>query len=360
MPDIGVAPGSYTARPTIEVDGTQQPGLSDGLQTMMVEETASGLSRCEASVANWGPKGSSTDFLYFDRQLFDFGKSLKITIGAGSAAGVVFNGKVMGMEGRFLRSKPPELLIMAEDGLQDMRLTRRTRVFENQSDSDLFQQVASAYGMQSNVDVTGPTNKVLAQINQSDLAFLRERARAIDAELWIDDKTLNVKSRNRRNTGDVTLTYGQGLLEFNVLADISNQATGFVVTGWDVSGKQAITHRATDSVLGSELNGDLGGSKVQQTAIGQYDQQIVHDLPFTTQEAQALAESEYRRAARRFVTGTGMCEGDARVQVGTKLLLQALGTLFDGHYYVTRVRHLFDSLHGYRTQFAVERAGIGT
>jgi phage protein D len=113
-------------------------------------------------------------------------------------------------------------------------------------------------------------------------------------------------------------------------------------------------------VLGSELNGDLGGSKVQQTAIGQYDQQIVHDLPFTTQEAQALAESEYRRAARRFVTGTGMCEGDARVQVGTKLLLQALGTLFDGHYYVTRVRHLFDSLHGYRTQFAVERAGIGT
>lgn len=360
MPDIGVAPGSYVARPAIEVGGAAQPGISDGLQTMLVEDTAAGMSRCEASIANWGPKGSSTDFLYFDRQLFDFGKSLKITIGGDGASGVIFDGRVMGMEGRYLRSKPPELLIMAEDRLQDMRLTRRTRTFENITDSALFQQVASQYGMQANVDVTGPTYKVLAQLNQSDLAFLRERARAIDAELWIDGSALNAKSRNRRDTSDITLTYGQGLLEFSVLADISTQSSGFVVSGWDVSGKQAISYRATDSALSSELNGDVSGAKALSSAIGQHDQQIVHGLPFTTQEAQAVAESEFRHAARRFVTGIGTAEGDARIQVGTKLTLQALGTLFDGKYYVTRVRHLFDSVNGYRTQFTVERAGIGT
>lgn len=359
MPDIGVAPGSYVARPSIEVAGAAQPQLSDGLQTLMVEETVEGMSRCEASVANWGPKGSATDFLYFDRQLFDFGRSLKISAGGGDAAGVIFDGRVMGIEGRFLRSKPPELLIMAEDRLQDLRLTRRTRTFENITDSSLFQQVASQYGMQANIDVTGPTYKVLAQINQSDLAFLRERARAIDAELWIDSGSLNVKSRNRRETDDVTLTYGQGLHEFDVLADISTQASGFVVTGWDVAGKTAITYRATDSDLSGELNGDLSGGKAMATAIGAHDQQIVHDLPFTTQEAQALAESEFRHAARRFVTGTGMAEGDARIQVGTKLTLRALGTMFDGKYYVTRVRHLFDPINGYRTQFNVERVGIG-
>lgn len=359
MPDIGVAPGTYVARPSIAVGGVSHPELSDGLQTMMVEDTAAGMARCEASFVNWGPKGSSTDFVYFDRQLFDFGKSLQITAGGGQASGVIFDGRVMGIEGRFLRAKPPELLIMAEDRLQDLRLTRRTRAFENSSDSALFQQVAGQYGLQAKVDVTGPAYRVLAQINQSDLAFLRERARAIDAELWIDSGSLNVKSRNRRDTSDVTLTYGQGLLEFSVLADISTQASGFTVSGWDVSGKQPITYRATDSALASELNGDVSGSKALAAAIGAHDQQIVHDLPFTTQEAQALAESGFRRAARRFVTGTGMAEGDARIRVGTNLTLQALGTLFDGKYYVTRVRHLFD-INGYRTQFAVERAGIGT
>ncbi len=360
MPDIGVAPGSYTARPTIEVGGTQQPGLSDGLQEMLVEETSAGLSRCEVTFANWGPKNGAVDFLYFDRQLFDFGKSLKITIGGGDASGVVFQGRVMGMEGRFLRSRPPEIMVLAEDRLQDLRLTRRTRTFENVTDSDLFQSVASQYGLQTKIDVNGPTYRVMAQINQSDLAFLRERARAIDAELWIDDSTLNVKSRNRRETDDVTLTFGQGLLELSVLADIAGQSGGFVVSGWDVSGKKALTYRATDSVLAGELNGDLSGASVMTKAIGNHDQQIVHDLPFTAQEAQALAEGEYRRAARRFVTGTGIAEGDARLRVGTKLQLAATGSMFDGKYYITRVRHLFDGNNGYRTQFAVERTGIGT
>ncbi len=360
MPDNGVTPGIYGARPSIELGGTLQPALSDGLQELLVEETVAGLSRCEATFANWGPVGNTVGFLYFNRQLFDFGKSLQIAMGGGQASGVVFQGRVMGMEGRYLRSKPPEFLVLAEDRLQDLRLTRRTRTFENLTDADLFQSVASQYGLQSNVNASGPTYRVLAQINQSDLAFLRERARAIDAELWIDGSTLNVQSRKLRETDDVTLTFGQGLYEFSVLADIAAQASGFVVSGWDVQAKQGLSYRATSSVLAGELNGDQAGATVMAAAIGSHDQQIVHDLPFTAQEAQALAESEYRRAARRFVTGTGVAEGDARLRVGTKLLIQATGTMFDGNYYVTKVRHLFDGTNGYRTEFAVERTGIAT
>jgi len=360
MPDIGVAPGTYTARPAIELGGTLLPALSDGLQELLVEETVAGLSRCEATFANWGPKSGSVDFLYFDRKVFDFGKSIKITIGGGDASGVVFEGRVMGMEGRYLRSRPPELLVLAEDRLQDLRLTRRTRTFENVSDSDLFQQVASQYGLQSNLDINGPTYRVIAQVNQSDLAFLRDRARSIDAEVWVDGSTLHAQTRSHRETSDVTLTFGQGLHEFSVAADLAGQASGFVVSGWDVSGKQALSHRATDSVLVGELSGDQGGSKTLGTAIGQHDQQVVHDLPFTAQEAQAISESEYRRVARRFVTGTGIAEGDARLRVGTKLTLQALGQMFDGVYYITRARHIFDGINGYRTQFAVERPGIAT
>jgi phage protein D len=55
-----------------------------------------------------------------------------------------------------------------------------------------------------------------------------------------------------------------------------------------------------------------------------------------------------------------VAEGDARLRVGTKLTLQATGTMFNGNYYVTGVRHLFDGVNGYRTEFAVERTGIAT
>ncbi len=359
MPDNGAAPGLYPARPTFQVDGQAQPGLSEGLQELLVEETSAGLSRCEVTFANWGPKGNAAGYLYFDRNVLEFGKSMKINIGGGDGAGQIFQGRVMGIEGRFLRDRPPEVLVLAEDRLQDLRMTRRTRSFENISDSDLFQQVASQYGLQTNIDVTGPTYKVLTQVNQSDLAFLRERARAVDAELWVDDKTLNVKSRNLRKTSDVTLTYAQGLHEFSVLADIAGQVSSFTVSGWDVAGKQSIKFKATDSALSSELNGDSGGSLVLGQAIGQRDQQIVHDLPFTSQEAQTLAEGDYRRTARRFVTGTGVAEGDSRLRVGTKLQLEGIGPIFEGAYYITASRHVFDGNNGYRTHFSVDRPGIG-
>lgn len=359
MPDSGASPGVYTARPDLQLDGQAQPALSDGLQELVVEETSEGLSRCEATFANWGPRGGAAGFLYFDRNVLEFGKTLKVIMGGGQGIGQIFQGRIMGLEGRFLRERPPEIMMLAEDRLQDLRMTRRTRAFENLTDLDLFEQVASQHGLTASVDVTGPTHRVLAQVNQSDLAFLRDRARAVDAELWVDDRTLNVKTRNRRNTGDVTLTYGQGLHEFSVLADLAGQVSSFTVSGWDVSTKQAIRFKATDSALSSELNGDSGGSSVLGQAIGQRDQQIVHEMPFTSQEAQELAEADYRRVARRFVTGTGVAEGDARLRVGTKLQLKGVGALFDGNYYVTRVRHVFDAMLGYRTFFAVERPGIG-
>src|SRR5690606_31118178 len=99
-------------------------------------------------------------------------------IGAGEAAGTIFEGRITALEGRFAGSRPPELLVMAEDRLQDLRMTRRTRTFEQVSDADVIRQVAQAHGLQADVSVSGPTHRVVAQVNQSDLALARERARA--------------------------------------------------------------------------------------------------------------------------------------------------------------------------------------
>jgi phage protein D len=359
MPDAGQTSPVYGSRPTLTIAGQTQPLLSERLLGLMVEEDVEGLYRAELTFANFDRVNDGFGFVYFDRTLLDFGKAINIQMGTGTASATIFSGTITALEGRFPSTRPPEVLIKAEDRLQDLRMTRRTRAFENMSDSDLFQQVASQQGLQANIDVSGPTYTVLAQVNQSDLAFLRERARACDAELWVDNQQLNVVSRSKRNANDLTLTYGQGLFEFLCTADLADQSVGFTVSGWDVSAKQTLSYRATSSTLGGELNGDTGGSDILQQAIGQRDQQVVHEMPFTTQETQALAEAYYRRWARRFVTGTGVADGDGRIQVGTSLTLQGLGNLFNGTFYVTAARHFFEQKKGYRTWFAVERPGIG-
>jgi hypothetical protein len=360
MPDTSVQTGYYASRPTIRIAGQVKTSLSDlQLRSLLVEETTLGLFRCEANFLNWGPKDDSVGFLFFDRQVLDFGKALSIEFGPPGASGPVFAGRITGIEAAYPAHRPPEIVILAEDRFQDLRMERRTRSFENMTDADVIRQIASQHGLTAQADVDGPTYRVLAQVNQSDLAFLRERVAAIDAELWVDDRTLYAKARSRRNAGTASFTYGQSLMEFTVLADLAHQRTSVRVSGWSPSDKQAIDVEAGESVISAELDGKHSGSSLLAQALAERRERIVSAMPLSQDEAQKMAEARYRSRARGFLRGTGVVDGNAKVRVGAQVDLQGLGPLFDGQYSVTLARHTFTLLDGYRATFEVERPGMG-
>jgi phage protein D len=200
---------------------------------------------------------------------------------------------------------------------------------------------------------------VLAQVNQSDLAFVRERARAVDAEVWMEGSTLNAKSHTSRNGGTLEMTYGNQLHQFTVLADLAMQRTSVAVNGWDVSSKAKLQFEATDSAISSELNGDTSGVSILQSAFGARKEALVHTVPLNSQEAQHEAEAFFKLSARRFVVGHGVADTKATLRVGSYVDLKGLGPLFNGKFYVSEAKHIFDSAKGLRTEFRAERAGIG-
>ena len=365
MVELSVPAGIVSAEAAFEIDAQTQPQLNAGLLSLMVEESTEGLYRCEARFGNWGGVGSTVDYLYFDRALLDFGKEVTVTMGSDDAAGEVFRGKISALEGQFLQGEPPQIVLLAEDAAQDLRLTRRTRTFGNGNitDASVFEQIANEHGLQPRVSIQGPTHNVIAQLNQSDLAFLRERARRLGAELWIQGEELHLQDRlNRQQGGEkLNLQFKRGLLEFNVIADTANQYTQIVVSGWDVQGKDTINYEATDSILGNELNGDESGASVVSAKFKERVDRITKPIPLMSTEAQTLAEAIFRGQARRFVMGRGLARGDTRIRVGRAIDLEGLGSLFSGTYYITEARHLFrrGAKGGYTTEFVVERAGIG-
>src|SRR5206468_1209312 len=115
---------------------------------------------------NWGTVGGSLGYLYFDRGRLDFGKDLGVTLDRAT----LFAGRITALEAAFPDGAPPELTVLAEDAFQDLRMTRRSRTFTQQSDAAVIRSIAGEHGLTADVDVTGPTHKVLAQLNQSDLA----------------------------------------------------------------------------------------------------------------------------------------------------------------------------------------------
>ena len=357
MPDAGVITGITSARPTIAVDGEDRVDLADDLLAMRVEATTDGLCAFEATFANWGPVGGGeVDFLYLDRETFDFGTEVTIDALAGDGRETVFEGRVTALESQVQGPQPPSLVVMAEDRLQDLRMTRRTRTFEDVTDREIAEQIAQDHGLQTDLDLDGPTHRVVAQVNQSDLAFLREQARAADAEVWIEGDVLRMQSRSRRGAGDLTLTFGEGLRAFEGRADLAHQQTEFVVSGWDVQAKTSITERADESTLQGELNGGRSGAAALEASLGARTEQMVHTTPLTTDEAQAIAKASFRQRARRFVEARGEAEGDARLRVGAQVEFVGVGDLFEGgRYTITQVRHTFDAEDGYRTLFVAQR-----
>jgi hypothetical protein len=342
------------AQPKVSVGGMDQPDLALGLNNLLVAQDILGLYRCEAVFGNWGPINGMTSFLYFGRDLLDFGKPFAVTIGQTQ----VFNGLITGLEGHFPDGQPPRINVLAEDRLQDLRMTRRTRTFTAITDQGLVSQIANEHGLTPNLTVTGPTHKVLAQVNQSDLAFIRERARSIDSEVWVDGNRLSVQSRAARASTPVELTYRSGLREFSVLADLASQRTSLSVCGWDVAGKTAVNYTADDSALTSELAGGDSGASTLQSAFGSRKEAYAHTVPFTVAEAQADAQARYCQMARRFVVGQGVADPAVNLAAGMTVKLTGLGPLFSGNYYVSEVRILYDGTDLW-TEFTAERAGLG-
>jgi hypothetical protein len=174
MSDQSTQPRLFSARPTIRVNGRIEAALGEQhLISLLVEEHVLGLFRCEARFLNWGPREGSEGLLFFDRQLLDFGKPFSVEFGPPDNTSAAFAGRITAIEGHFPNDRPPELVALAEDRFQDLRMERRTRSFEDVSDSDVIRQVASGHGLTAELDLDGPTYRVLAQVNQSDLAFLR-------------------------------------------------------------------------------------------------------------------------------------------------------------------------------------------
>jgi phage protein D len=353
------APAAYVSTPVLRIGGAVDADAMSDLRSLAAEETIVGLCWCEATFNNWGIRNGAEGYLYLSRDRLDFGTTLQVAFGPEGDDRTVFSGKVSALQADYPAGEGARLLVLAEDGLQSLRITRRTRTFTDASPADIAEQIAGAHGLQADVDLDGPTRRITAQVNQSDLAFLRALARSCDGEVWLDDGTLHVKRRPDRDGGTVTLRYGGDLLSFSVRADLAHQVTEIAVTGWSVAEKDAVNETADSSVLGAELADLTSGSSLLPDSFGERRERMVRAMPLAADDARALAKAAYLERARRFVCGAGTTAGTPALRVGTRLIVTGVGPLFGGDYQVTRTRHQYDLTHGYRTEFDLERPGIG-
>lgn len=354
-------PGLASAAPVFTVEGRPAPVLTRDCLHLEVEEGVEGLRTLRAEFAAVGPgaTGPPRRMLHLDGSVVDLGRALEVCVGPDGAQRVVFEGAVSAVEAVFADGAPPRVVVAAEDALMRLRMTRRMRTYRGVTDADIATQLAAEHGLRAETAADGPRHDVVQQLNQSDLAFLRERARLLQAELWCLGGVLHLSTRDRRTGTRLTLVQGNHLLSARLCADLAHQRSQVAVTGYDAATRAVVDERAGPDVVAAEVTGGRTGPEVVEKAFGPSTSLRVREVALTSAQARAWARAEMLRRGRRFVTVTGTTRGSADMVVGSLLDLRRVGEPFDGEgYYVTRVRHTFDHVSGLRTRFEAERATV--
>jgi phage protein D len=354
-------PITAVSAPVFRVRDQPVPDLARDCVRLEVAEGTDGLRALQVHLVatDSGAPGPPGPMRHLDGREVDLGSSIKVSLGPDEQQRHVFGGTVSGIEVEFRDGSAPVVVLYAEDQLMRLRMTRRMRTYREVTDADIATEIARAHGLDADVAAVGARYDVVQQLNQSDLAFLRERARLIQAELWCTGTTLHFRTRDRREGTKVVAVQGNHLLSGRIGADLAHQRGTVSVTGYDAQAQRAIDELAGPDVLDTEVSGGRTGPRLVREALGDSASYRVREAVLTVEEARSFARAEMLRRGRRFVTVSGLLRGNAELVVGTRLRLADVGAPFEGGgYYVTHVRHTYDQVSGFRTGFQAERPTV--
>ncbi len=300
-----------------------------------------------------------TDLKMLDEGPFDLGKRLKIEAeNAEGEKSTLLEGEVTALEPDFQEGMLAELVVRGYDFSHRLYRQPRTATYLNVKDSDLAEQIARQANLQAQTEPTTAVYEHVFQHNQSDLRFLRERARRIGYECFVQGNTLYFRKPPASGQPAVTLTWGQDLHTFAPRMSVAEQVEEVVVRGWDPARQQSIVGRAQQGGLypaigeskdGAAWAGSLGGGK-----------KVVVRQPVSNQEeANTLAEALLNEISGAFIQAEGRAFRRPDIRAGEKVQIEGVGQRLSGAYLVTQARHTFTP-SGLQTTFRAQgvRSGL--
>lgn len=348
----------YNPRPLVEIDGRRSERVSELLLALDMREQEGGLSSMELRFSNIASEsGGSAGYAFEDEQEIRLGASITVSAGDVTEPQEIFRGVITGLEADFPESNPPELVVLAEDKLQQARMARRTQLYSNMSVADIASQIAQRVSLQAQVTGLTSPNGTWVQLNESDLAFLRRLLRGLDADMQIVEDRLEAAPIGEIQRGVIELEMFRDLRSVRFTADLANQVTEVTTRGWNASTGQTVSGRAQGVHLGPGRG--RRGSDLLREALGARSEHVGHIAVTSDEEAQALADTVFDQRARGFVTAEGTAAGHPGIRAGSHLRLLGVSPRFENTYYVVGAHHRYDRQGGYMTDFRAESSSLG-
>ncbi|MEZ4643475.1 MAG: VgrG-related protein [Chloroflexota bacterium] len=298
-----------------------------------------------------------SDLKLLDEGPFDLTKEIEITALKPDGTRVtLMKGEITALEPNFEAGMVAQLLVRGYDKSHRLYRETKSQAFLNKKDSDLAEEIARAAGLRAEVEATSTVYDHIYQHNQSDLAFLMQRAWRIGYECFVADGKLYFR-RPPQNGTAVTLTWGRELTSFRPRMTLAEQVDEVIVKGWDADQQKAVVGQAQNGRLypsiqesknGANWAGNFGAGKL-----------IIVDEPVVSQaEANALAAARLDELSGAFIEAEGVAYRRPDIKAGSMVTLAGLGKRFSGTYLVTNATHTYNA-DGLKTVFTVRGSRTG-
>src|SRR5215471_6716408 len=174
---------------SVEINGAKlKADVSMNIQQVQVVSKPDTIDTFSFTITNALPRLPWTHTT--DGDLFAQAKSVKISMGYQDDLTTMIEGEITQINPSFPDGGVPTLAIEGHSLMHRLHGTNRTRTFQKVSDKQIVDQIARDAGLQAKSDDIGTQYEYIMQANQTDLEFLRERAKKIHFEVVVENKTL--------------------------------------------------------------------------------------------------------------------------------------------------------------------------
>lgn len=348
--------GSELQVPAFEivVNGRPLPREAvDDLVDVTVHQDVTAPDMFALRLVNWDDR--ALDVTWSDKNTFALGAEIEVRLGYVGALEQVMVGEVTGIEPEFDASRVPMVTVRGHDRGHRLLRGRNTRTFVQMKDSDIVKKVVSDANLSATAVDTERKLDYVLQHDQSDMDFLRERARRIGYEIVVDGKQLHFRPPKLTASPVATLRRERDLIRFHPRLTTMTQVAGTSVRGWDPKKRKEIVGTASASDVTATMQGRHAGPSASEQAFGG-DRSDITDRPVTSVgEAGDLAKALIRRTALAYVSGDGTTNGAPAIRAGSVIRIEGVGRNFSGDYYVSAATHSYRPRQGYRTSFSINR-----
>ncbi len=319
---------------TVEID---EQAVSSELQitSVLINRQINRIPSARISILDG--ETNISDFVISNQETFIPGKELTVKAGDSGDEEQIFKGIITSHRIKVRPGGRSQLLVEARDAAFKMTLNPKNALFEEVTDSDIFEEVLGNYSdLTPDVEATEATHLRMVQHRATDWDFILARARANGKVLFVSDGELKIAAPTVNDTPAVTLTYGANVMELDLEMDSRYQAAAMKTKAWAHADQEIVEAEAVDP--DSPEQGNLDAAALAEAA-GSQEVELYDSGQADETALQAWADARLNRQRLARIRGSIRFKGNAGTLPGMTVELAGFGDRFNGNAFVSGIRH---------------------